>query len=212
MKTKDWMGVVDPRVLLVGDTSLLVWKDEVIEYVMFLDYYFRERPYDLGERSRYAQAKATLEMVGELSGGRYAPQEIGATNFTFEILERAPRGKKMLIDQVYAQREVVRLLGLLDENPQIEVVYVPGMQVNFLLQKYGFCESDTDFLSGATPRNKGVGSVPPYYQPVDGSVFAPIIGREFAVVGHSGVRVVPVVPLNEYLTLKAEALEAEDQE
>lgn len=184
--------------MLISDTSLLIWKDEVIEYVMFLDYYFQDRPFDLGERSRHAQARDTFNMISQLSNGKYAPQEIYATNFTFEILDRAPRGKKMLIPETIATNEVTRINSILKANPSIETIYVLGMQVNYLLQKYGFCQADQNFITAASPRNKGLANTPPFYQPIAGDAFTAICGLQFHVTQFPDVTLIPILPLSEY--------------
>lgn len=197
-QTKDWSPLVEPRLLLIGDNPTLQWSDDIIDHVMFLDYYFRERPYDLGERSRYAQAKATFDMVGAISGGRYKPQDVYATDFSKELLERPPKGKKILLPKEDTAAQVERIRGILRDNPSIEMVYAMSSQVACLLAEGGFFEAPDGFVTGATARNKGAQSNPPFYQPVDPGAFAQVCFKVFDVVGLKGIRVMPIVPLNDF--------------
>lgn len=197
-ETKDWSPLMEPRLLLIGDNPTLQWSDEIIDYAMFLDYYFRERPYDLGERSRYAQAKATFEMVEQISGGRYKPEDVYGTDFSKELLERPPKGKKILLPPNDAARQAERVRGILRDNPSIEMVYVISSQVAYLLAYAGFFEAPQGFVTGASARNKGVQNEPPFYQPVDPNAFAEVCFKVFEVTGFQGISVMPIVPLNDF--------------
>lgn len=197
-QTKDWSPLVEPRVLLIGDNPTLQWSDEIIDYTMFLDYYFRERPYDLGERSRYAQAKATFEMIEQISKGRYKPQDVYATDFSKELLERPPKGKKILLPTGDAATQVERLRGILRDNPSIEMVYAISSQVACLLAEVGFFEASDGFVAGAMARNKGAQNNPPFYQPINPDSFTQVCFKVFDVIGFQGVQVMPIVPLNDF--------------
>lgn len=197
-QTKDWSPLVEPRLLIIGDNPTLQWSDEIIDYAMFLDYYFRERPYDLGERSRYAQAKATFEMIEQISGGRYKPQDVYATDFSKDLLERPPKGKKIFLPRIVAATQVERMREILCDNPSIEMVYAVSSQVACLLAEAGFFEAPDGFVAGATARNKGAQNDPPFYQPINPDSFAEVCFKAFDVVGFQGVKVMPIVPLNDF--------------
>ncbi|MFI3283425.1 MAG: hypothetical protein SNG10_08050, partial [Rikenellaceae bacterium] len=97
MKTADWGSVVTTTTLLIGENSTLQWKDEVIEHAMFLDYYFRHAPYDLGERSRYSEARTIFDTLSEITSGECRPEQVHGTLLSNEILPRPPKGKHILI-------------------------------------------------------------------------------------------------------------------
>ena len=52
MKSKDLKSEYDTKILVIWEDSNLVWSEEVPNYVMFADYYFKPIPEDHGERSR----------------------------------------------------------------------------------------------------------------------------------------------------------------
>lgn len=196
-KTKDWSSVVEPRVLLIGENSTLQWTAEVIEYVMFLDYYFRPKPFDLGERSRYAEAKNVFDMVTYLTNGTCRAQELYGANLSNELLEQAPKGKRILLPEDQAKQGVARMTQILQQNPSIEYVMAMGMQVNRYLQMFDFFERDPEFLAGAEPRTLGLENSPPYYQPVNGKVFRKICARRYRNPA-LGVDVIPILPAKDY--------------
>lgn len=197
MKTQDWTSVVTPTALLVGENSTLQWSDEIIEHVMFMDYYFRPKPYDLGERSRYTEAKTNFDHIADISCGRYRPEQLYATNLCLDPLERAPKGKRLLIPEAKAAQGLKHIRKILKDNPSIETVFVMSMQANYWLQKLGFYGDDAAFMHGAQPRNAGLDNVPPYYQPVDGKVFGLICGNIYEAKGLP-VKVVPIVSAKDY--------------
>lgn len=198
-RTKDWKAIVAPRVLIVGENSTLQWSDEVIEYVMFLDYYFRNKPYDHGERSRYTEAASILKCVNELSADRYRPQHVCATNLSIEILARPLKGKHILIPERDAIAGVKRINKIITDNPSIETVFVMSVQANYWLQKLGLYASDAAFLHGAQPRTVGIESDKPYYQPVDPKAFNSVCGNIYqAQTGTRTINVVPILPAKDY--------------
>ena len=185
-RTQDWTAVTTAKVLLIAENSTLQWSEEIIDHVLFLDYYFRSMPYDHGERSRYVEAKTVFDMVGELTAGKYRPEEVYATNLSFDILERPPKGKRALISRPQAITGIEHIKSILAVEPAIEVVFAMSLQVNYWLQELGFYGVDNaDFLHGAQPRNAGLNGDPPYYQPVDAKVFGEIIGKPFGIPGSS---------------------------
>lgn len=198
-QTKDWTAVVTPRVLLVGENATLQWSDQVIEYVMFLDYYFRDKPYDHGERSRYKEAQSILRCINELSSDRYRAQEVYATNLSMEQLKRPPHGKHLFIPESEAVLGMKRIYKILVDNPTIETVFLMSLQVNFWMQTFGFYSSDEQFVHAAQPRRAGITESKPYYQPVDAKAFNNVCGNVYhCKIGERAINVVPILPAKDY--------------
>lgn len=196
-KTKDWESVITPKVLLIGENSTLQWSDEIVQHVMFLDYFFGVKPYDLGERSRFTEAKFIFEHIDKLTAGWCNPQSVYATNISLDQHTRPPKGKHILIPESNAKEGVERVKTILKENPTIQFVFAMGMQTNYYLQKFGFYESDGKFLHGAEPRRMGLSNKPPYYQPVDAKIYMDICGKFFDVK-ESKVKIIPILPAKDY--------------
>lgn len=199
-KTQDWTAVVTPKVLIVGENATLQWTDDVIEYVMFLDYYFRPMPYDHGERSRYTEAASIFKCINDLSSDRYRAQDVAGTNLSMNLLERPQRGKHILIPQRDAVSGTKRIQKILTDNPTIETVFVMSIQANYWLQKLGFYgDNNEKFLHGAQPRTVGLESNRAYYQPVDAKVFNDVCGKVYQTnVGSRTINIVPILPAKDY--------------
>lgn len=200
MKTSDWQSIITPRALIVAENSTPQWKDDIPEYPMYLDYYFYNPPYDLGERSRYSEAKVLLETLTDLTQGACRPEEVSATLLSFDVLLRPPKGKRLLIPSAQAQEGVERIKAILGANPSIEYLFVMGLQTNYYLQKFGLydCgELTSSFLRGAEPRRVGLSAADPFYQPVDAKPFREICFGRFAVDA-LGIEVIPILPLKSY--------------
>lgn len=191
-KTQDWSSVITPKVLIVGENSTLQWSEEVIDHVMFLDYYFRHMPYDHGERSRYVEARSVFDAITALSAGRYRPEQVYATNIAMDELVRPPRGKHLLIPEKSARQGVAHIRNILKDNPSIETVFAMSIQTNYWMQHIGLYGGDADFLHGAQPRNVGITSPLPYYQPVNAKVFGDICGRIFDIEG-AEAKLIPIL-------------------
>ncbi len=201
MKTADWGSIVTTTTLLIGENSTLQWKDEVIRHAMFLDYYFRHAPYDLGERSRYSEAKLIFETIVELTNGQCRPEQIHGTLLSNEILPRPPKGKRLLIPEQEAQMGVRHIQNIIKKNPTIKHIFVMGLQANYYLQKYGVydCGEQTElFLKGAEPRRVGLESYNPYYQPVNAKPFREICFKRYNSKMFEGVEVIPILPVKNY--------------
>lgn len=195
MKTKEWVALTQANTLLIGESSMLQWSDEVIDYVMFLDYYFRDKPYDLGERSRYSEAKNVFDMMRTVTGGRCHPENLYAVNLTEEHQIRPPKGKRPLITPEQAREGVKNIERILKENPSITHVYAMGMQVNYYLQLLGFCDADEQYIKGAEPRRKAAADY--FYQPVDGKVFREICCKKFNIKCSDSI-LIPILHAKEY--------------
>ncbi len=201
MKTSDWQSVIDAKVLLIGENSTLQWKDEVIECAMFLDYYFDHAPYDLGERSRYSEAKTIFEYLKEISAGDCRPEQVYGTLLCHDPLYRAPRGKHILIPEKQAESGLLHIKKVLKDNPNIEYIYAMGLQTNYYLQKLGFYSSGElkeEFVKGAEPRRVGLNSYDPFYQPVNAKPFREVCFKSYDVEEFAGVKIIPILPIKSY--------------
>ncbi len=209
MNTADWKPITDPKALLVGETSMLQWKDEVMPYAMFLDYYFRDAPYDLGERSRWSDAKALINLVYEITGGKCRPESLYGTLLTNEIIPRPPKGKHILVPEEAAKRGVEHIKELLEQNSSIETIVVIGMQSNYYMQKFGLYDCGEEltqqFLKGAEPRRVGLADKSyPFYQPVNAKPFREVCFKRYVAKDFPGVEIVPILPINSYPLMGSE--------
>ncbi len=201
MKTADWPSIVGTKVLLIGENSTLQWKDEVLEHAMFLDYYFRHAPYDLGERSRYSEARTIFEALDDMSAGECRAEQVHGTLLSNDLLARPPRGKHLLVPEKAAREGFEHIKGLLKRYPSIKYIFVVGMQSNYYLQKFGLYsagELTDQFIKGAEPRRVGVSSYNPYYQPVNAKPFRELCFRRYQATHYAGVEVIPILPVKSY--------------
>ena len=204
MTTKDWKSVETPKVLLVGENPTLQWSpDEVIEYVMFLDYYFKPQPEDNGERSRFVEAESIFSCIRSLTGGKYKAEEIYGTNLCLYQLKRAPHGKRVLIPANKVDEGLDHIVKVLVDNPSIEVVFAASIQVNYWLQRLEFYgDKNETFIYGAQPRQVGIVSSRPYYQPVNAKVFEAVCGNVYEITHPAllerKVKIVPILPAKDF--------------
>ena len=201
MRTSDWASVLDAKFLLVGEHPTLQWSDEVVEHAMFLDYYFSTKPYDLGERSRYSEAKNIFNYLKEMTNMLCTPELVHGTLICNETLERPPKGKHTLLPAKYAENGSLRIKKILEENPTIKYIFVMGMQANYHLQRLGFysCgEYSATFLRGAEPARIGLLYDDRFYQPVNAKPFREICFKPFDVAEHDGVKIIPILPHKNY--------------
>lgn len=197
MRSKDWKAVKTAKVLLVGEDSNSQWSDDVSEYVMFADYYFRDFPADHGERSRNVEAQNLFAHLNGATAGRFKPDEVYVTNLWRESLPRAPKGKRVLIPEAQAKVGLDHIDWILIANPTIEWVVPMSMQVNYWLQKLGFYGGGDAFITAAEPRRTGMASEPPYYQPVDGKAFQQVCGKIYEAKERP-VKVAPVLAAKDF--------------
>jgi hypothetical protein len=197
MRSKD-LKAVNPKVLVIGEDSNLQWSDNVPNYVMFADYYFREFPQEGGERSRNVEARNLFEHIMGFTGNRVKSTEIYFTNLCNDfIAAKPPKGKRQLIPEHLAQKGVDHIQWILEQNPSIQLVFVMSLQSNYWLQKLGFYNNDDAFIAGAQPRRIGLESSAPYYQPVDGKAFSLICGKIFDAPKYR-VKVIPTLAARDY--------------
>ncbi|MFI3281063.1 MAG: hypothetical protein R3Y44_03705 [Rikenellaceae bacterium] len=201
MKTADWPSIVGTQILLVGENSTLQWKDEVLEHAMFLDYYFRHAPYDLGERSRYSEARTIFESLEDMTAGVCRPEQVHGTLLSNDILARPPRGKHILVPEKAAREGVSHINSLIKRYPTIKYIFVMGLQANYYLQKFGFysCgELHDEFIKGAEPRRTGLDSYNPYYQPVNAKPFRQVCFKRYRCAQYPDIEIIPILPVKSY--------------
>ncbi|MEG1587314.1 MAG: hypothetical protein RR346_10605 [Bacteroidales bacterium] len=198
MRSKDWKPKETAKLLVIGEDPNLQWSDTPAEYPMFANYYFQKVPYDHGERSRYNEAKNLFEMIKTLTDYTYAVDEVFITHLCNESLEHAPKGKRTLIPENLALKGVDHIRWILEQNPEIDLIFACSMQTNYWLQKTGLVPADEAFLKGAEPRRTGIQSYPPFYQPVNGKVFGDICGKFTHLTDRPSVRVLPLLPAKDF--------------
>lgn len=201
MKTADWCSIVTTTTLLIGENSTLQWKDEVIEHAMFLDYYFDHPPYDLGERSRWSEAKAIFETIVELTHGECRPEQVHGTLLSNSTLTRPPKGKRLLIPEVEAKEGIVHIKSIIERYPTIKYIFVMGLQANYYIQKFGLysCgEGREEFLRGAEPRRIGLNPFNPFYQPVNAKPFRDVCFKKYPSTPYPQIEVIPILPIKSY--------------
>ena len=197
MRSKDWKPKEIAKVLIIGEDPNLQWSDTLPQYVMFTDYYFRKIPYDLGERSRYSEAKRLFEMVENLSDFKYKDDEVYVTCLCCDTLELPAKGKRTLIPEQKALKGVDHIKWILQENPEIEVIFALSQQTNYWLQKSGLVEADELFLKGAEPRRTGIQDIMPYYQPANPKAFNDICGK-LRYVNNYRIKLFPLLPMRDF--------------
>lgn len=201
MKTADWPAISKPKAILIGENSTLQWKDEVLEHAMFLDYYFNHPPYDLGERSRYSEAKTIFEILLEISDGKCRPEQVHGTLLSNEILARPPKGKHLFVPEDEAVSGLNHIKALLKRYPSVEYIFVMGLQANYYLQKLGFynCgEATEEFIHGAQPRRIGLESYHQYYQPVNAKPFRDVCFKRYKLAEYENIELIPMLPVKSY--------------
>ncbi|MFR9504097.1 MAG: hypothetical protein SNH73_06585 [Rikenellaceae bacterium] len=201
MKTADWPSVVNTQVLLIGENSTLQWKDEVLEHAMFLDYYFNHPPYDLGERSRYSEARTIFESLDDMTNGVCRAEQVHGTLLSNDILARPPRGKHLLVPEEAAREGLGHINDVIRRYPTIKYIFIMGLQSNYYLQKFGFysCGELTEsFIRGAEPRRVGLNSYNPYYQPVNAKPFREICFKRYRATQYPEIEVIPILPVKSY--------------
>lgn len=198
MRSKDWKPKETAKLLVIGEDPNLQWSEQLPEYPMFADYYFRKVPYDHGERSRYVEAKNLFDMIKKLTDYTIPITSVYITHLCNESLERAPKGKRTLIPENLALRGVDHIRWILEQNPEIELILACSMQTNYWLQKSGLVPANETFLKGAEPRRTGIQNDPPFYQPVNAKVFQEICGKFSYLTENPSVRILPLLPVRDF--------------
>lgn len=201
MRTSDWTSILKAKVLLIGENSTLQWKDEVVEYAMFLDYFFKAPPSDLGERSRYSEAGNVFRYLEHITAGECKPETVYGTLLSNDALNRPPKGKHIYVPEREAKEGVRYIKSLLKENPTIEYIFAMGLQTNYYLQKlefYNCGELTEQFVKGAEPRRVGLSSYDRFYQPVNAKPFRDVCFNIYDVTEFKGVKIIPILPAKSF--------------
>ncbi|HEY3295651.1 MAG TPA: hypothetical protein VGL38_09435 [bacterium] len=143
------------KALVIGHDPALQGSATQASYAFFADMYFGPLPASGSERAKYDLAKAMYDYIYCLSNGRYKPEDIYVTNLCNERLRRTSdnKGKVVYIPEDCALRGVDALKGVVAQH-QFESIFAMSQQVNYWLQKLGFCEAVAEYLAGAEPRQK----------------------------------------------------------
>jgi len=196
MPTKPFCAgdLANARVLVIGHDPRLQVSDTLAQYAFFADYFFRPRPNHRSEAAKYDLARATYGYIGELTGNRYAANQLVLTNLCNVGLPHAPKGRTVLIPEERAKEGIESIRILLDQS-QVEIVFAMSLQVNYWLQKLGFYPSVTEFLHKAAPKTSGLSSKPPYYKAQQDKAFQLVCGRTYAA---NRRRVIPILHVKQW--------------
>lgn len=198
MKSKDLKSEYSAKILVIGEDSNLVWNDEVPEYVMFADYYFRPMPQDHGQRSRNVESRRVFEHILYLCKSKVKSKEIYFTNLCNEYVTPPPKGKHVLIPEHRAVEGLERIKEILTLNQSITYVFSMSLQTNYWLQKLGLYHcNDENFLHYAQPKTKGLEKFNMFYQPVNPKAFSMIVGNVYDVIGFQ-TKIVPILPPKDF--------------
>lgn len=198
MKSKDLKAEYDAKILVIGEDSNLVWSEEVPEYVMFADYYFKPIPEDHGERSRNVESRRLFEHIIYLTRSKVKSKEIYFTNLCNEFVAPPPKGKHVLIPEEKAKEGLERIKIILKNNPTISYIFCMSLQANYWLQQLGLysCQ-DENFLHDAQPRRVGLEPFNTYYQPVNPKALSSIIGNIYDINGFDS-KIVPILSAKDF--------------
>jgi len=179
--TKDWKARTEAKALLIGHDPRLQKSDDIAGYSLFADYYFSPKPLDPKERRKYGLAEAAFKHIAYVTYDKIKPNEVYITNLCNEALDHAPENKTVYITIEKAKKGIDNIRRILAENSSIEFIFPMSVQVNYWLQKLDFYRSDNDFLENSEPKQKGLDSNPPYYQPLKSGTFKRICGNHYKI-------------------------------
>ncbi|MBN2103500.1 hypothetical protein JW835_05610 [bacterium] len=177
-QAKPWISD-NARVLVIGHDPRLQKSDTFARYAFFADYFFKPIPTSQSERAKYNLAASIFSCIGYLTSYQIKVDEISITNLCNCACDHAPKGKTVLIPEEKAIQGLEEIRAILN-NSNIEIIFSMSQQVNYWLQKLGFCSTDEDFLKEAELKEKGLRHDPPYYEANKGRAFTRICGEEFS--------------------------------
>lgn len=198
MKTKDWKPSKPALALVIGHDPGLQKSETQASYALFADYYFKPLPSIPSEKSKYGLTKSTFDQIAYLSNNQIDPKSIYITNLCNDSLTYAPTGKTVLIPESKAKQGISKILQIINDNPSIEYIFPMSLQVNYWLQKLGFYESNTDFVTLTEPKEKGIKNVKPYFSPRKPKTFQLICGNMYNTSVNEKVRVIPILHAKNY--------------
>jgi len=166
----------EARVLVIGHDPRLQQSSTQADYAFFANYFFKPIPTRKSERAKYQLAEKTFSYIGYLTSYKYSADQLVLTNLCNVGLPHAPKNKTVLIPEQEAQAGINAICDMLCLS-NIEVIFAMSAQVNYWLQKLGFCPLVPDFLSKAEPKPKGINHQPPYYEPKQDRAFQLVCGQ-----------------------------------
>jgi hypothetical protein len=201
MITQDWKPLKSPKALLIGHDPRLQTSDTIAEYALFANYFFDISIKDKAFKHKYGLSASAFSQITEITNGKIKPDEIYVTNFCNSALPHAPKGKTVFISLEKAKEGFDNILRILQENPGIEYVFPMSLQVNYWLQKLGLYDSENGFVESSTPRESGIQSVNPYFEPAKPRTFLLVCGNKYKALNTNQV-VIPILhakcyPLND---------------
>lgn len=181
-QTKPWGDLSKAKILVIGHDPHLQNSDTIAEHCFCADYFFKEIPKRGNELEKYKLAESVFSYTSYLTNYKFLADEYYFTNLCNISLPHAPKGKTVLILEEIAKKGVEDIEQILDGS-EIKIIFAMSEQVNYLLQKLGFYEADTKYLKIAEPKEKGLISEQPYYEPKKSSAFKRICGNKYIVDG-----------------------------
>ena len=194
-QTKPWGDLSRAKILVIGHDPRLQNYDTMAEYCFYADYFFKEIPKRANELQKYKLAEAVFSYTSNLSNYKFLADEYYITNLCNIYLAHAPKGKTVLIPEETAKQGIEDIEQIL-EGSEIKLIFAMSEQVNYWLQKLGFYKADAKYLKMAEPREKGLISEQPYYEPQKSSAFKRICGNKYIV--NEKYALFPIVHVKNY--------------
>jgi hypothetical protein len=180
--TKPWGDLSKAKILVIGHDPRLQNSDTIADYCFYANYFFKEIPKRGNELQKYKLAESVFSYISYLTNYKFLADEYYITNLCNIPLPYASKGKTMLISEEIAKKGIEDIEKILDCS-EIKLIFAMSQQVNYWLQKLGFCEADSKYLKMAAPKEKGLISEQPYYEPRKSSAFKRICGNKYIVDG-----------------------------
>ena len=178
------------KILMVGHDRRLQRSQTMADAPFFADYFLRPIPTQRSELAKYKLAEALFAYVGAMTSYAFPASSVAITNLCNSPLPHSPAGKIVLIPREEAQAGIEHLRDIV-RQASIHLIFAMSEQVNYWIQELRFSTPNNKFLRHAAPRQKGIDSDPPYYEPSKPGAFRLICGTRLA--SSEGVSLYPVV-------------------
>jgi len=182
LETKVWGDPIKAKVLVVGHDPRLQRSSTIADYCFFADYYFKPRPSKRNELKKYQLAGSLFSYIRELTGGYFHDDEIIITNLCNKALPPTPPNRTVYIPRDKAEDGLRNIKALLKVS-NIHLIFAMSQPVNYWLQKLKFYAANPAFLEAAEPKENGVNSDAPYYEPKRAGAFKMIFGQKYVADG-----------------------------
>lgn len=182
MRTRDWGNLEKAKVLVIGHDPRLQKAQTIATYCFFADYYFQPKPSRPSDLRKYQLAESLFKCIRELTSGRYCDDEILITNLCNDALPQTPKRKTVFIPRDKAEEGLAHIRACLKAS-NVSLIFAMSQQVNYWLQTLGFYAPVPEFLKNAEPKEIGIASEPPYYQPKNPGAFKTICGKKYLADG-----------------------------